>query len=106
MRSDVAQSALSVDMTLAASADQSELSNVHIPQLEIGEPLCPVYNESCAEVGTLPRSQVQAQGEETSNSGASGCATIPRRDGTRGTLGALLALGGVVVFRLRQKRRH
>jgi hypothetical protein len=106
MRSDVAQSALSVDMSLAASADQSELSNVHTPQIEIGEPVCPVYNETCSEVGTLPLSQIQAQAGQTSNAGASGCATIPRQEGARGTVAAIFALLGVVGVRLRQKRRR
>jgi MYXO-CTERM domain-containing protein len=40
MRSDVAHSALSVDMILKASADQSELSNLHYPTKTIGTAPC------------------------------------------------------------------
>jgi len=105
MRSDVAQSALSVDMTLQASSDQSELTNVHVAQLEIGEPQCAVYSAECEQVGTAPRSQAQAQAAALAASGigGAGCATTPPRD-TSMSLGILLALAGVMALRIRQRR--
>jgi hypothetical protein len=108
MRSDVAQSALSVDMSLQASADQSELSNVHVAQKEIGEPLCTIYSPTtCEPVGTAPRSQAQAQAAAQGSSlGGGGCATTPPRDRTGATFAALFALSGIVAFRLRKRRRQ
>jgi MYXO-CTERM domain-containing protein len=108
MRSDVAQSALSVDMSLQASADQSELSNAHIAQKEIGEPQCAIYSAAtCGQVGTAPRSQAQAQAAaQAASVGGGGCATTPPRDRTSATFAALFALSGIVAFRLRQRRRR
>jgi MYXO-CTERM domain-containing protein len=108
MRSDVAQSALSVDMSLQASADQSELSNTHVAQQEIGEPQCPIYSATtCEQVGTAPRSQAQAQSAAQGSSvGGGGCATTPPRGRTGTTFAALFALSGVIAFRLRQRRRR
>ncbi len=104
MRSDVAQSALSVDMILGASTDQSELSNVHVAQQQIGEPQCPVYNTTtCAQIGTAPRSQAEAA--QASAGGSSGCSTTQPQNDTKTTLAILFALGGVAAFRIRRKRR-
>jgi MYXO-CTERM domain-containing protein len=108
MRSDVAQSALSVDMALAASSDQSEMSNIHVAQQQIGEPQCPVYNSSCVAVGTLPRSQAQAQASQSGGSSPSasgGCSTTEPPTNTGPTIVFLLGLGGLTAFRIRQKRR-
>jgi len=105
MRSDVAQSALSVDMSLQAATDQSELTNIHVAQQEIGEPQCPVYSSTCAQVGTAPRSQAAAETAAATGKGG-GCSTTPPRDTTDATLALLFATGGVAAFRLRQKRRR
>jgi hypothetical protein len=114
MRSDVAQSALSVDMILQASSDQSELTNLHVAQQEIGEPQCAVYNtDTCEQVGTAPRSQAQAeaQAQGSATSGATGggssagCSTTPPRGGSETTIVLALALGGIVSVQLRRKRR-
>ncbi len=100
MRSDVAKSALSVDMHLEASKDQSELSNEIVPTQEIGEPACPVYNSNCVQTGIAPRSQAS-----TSSSGSSCSTTSPRNEvGT--TVAFLLGLGGVAAVRSRKKRRR
>jgi MYXO-CTERM domain-containing protein len=105
MRSDVDQSALSTDMILEASSDQSELTNVHVAQQEIGEPQCAVYSAvTCAQTGTAPRSQAIAAAAAGAGAGG-GCATSPPRDGSGTTLALLFALGGVTAFRVRQKRR-
>ena len=106
MRSDVAQSALSVNMILGASTDQSELTNVHVAQQQIGEPECPVYSSAtCAQIGTAPRSQAQADAALASAGGSSGCSTTRPENDMKTTLGVLFALGGVTAFRIRRKRR-
>jgi hypothetical protein len=100
MRSDVVKSALSEDMTLEASADQSQISNEYNPQIQVGEPLCPVYDASCNEVGTAPRSQAgQVSG------GGSGCSVTAPREEMGTTFALLLGFGGVAAVRGRRKRR-
>jgi hypothetical protein len=105
MRSDVAKSALSVDMALEASSDQSELTNLHTPGQQIGEPECPVYNNSCEVTGSAPRSQVEA----SSSPGGGGCATSPPPSKSTSEpgigLGILMALAGIGAVRARRKRR-
>jgi hypothetical protein len=105
MRSDVAQAALSADMILQASADQSELTNVHTAQQEIGEPQCVVYGSQCEEIGTVPRSQASAGAAAGASADGGGCATAPPRGRTEATLGVVLALLGVLRLRLRYRRR-
>ncbi len=100
MRSDVAKAALSVDMSLEAAADQSELSNQYNPSQEIGEPSCPVYNSNCVQTGTAPRSQATP----STNSG-SGCSTTRPQNELGTTMAFLLAFGGVSAVRARRKRR-
>jgi hypothetical protein len=104
MRSDVAKSALSVDMALEASTDQSELTNQHNPGQQIGQPECPVYNSSCEVTGSVPRSQAQAAAAAGSPGGG-GCTTSrpPSESGT--TAGVLVALAGIGIVRARKKRR-
>jgi len=101
MRSDVAKAALSVDMSLQASVDQSELSNQLTAQIEIGEPACPVYNSSCVQVGTLPRSQAEAA---AGGSPSGGCSTTRPRDGLGTTLAFIVGAFGIVAVRLRHSR--
>jgi hypothetical protein len=104
MRSDIAKSALSVDMILQATSDQSELTNVHVAQLEIGEPQCPVYeNYTCTQVGTAPRSEAQAS---AAAGGDGGCSTARPPNRTAPTIATLLGLGGIAVFRSRKKVRR
>ncbi len=97
MRSDVAHSALSEDMVLQASADQGELTNTHVAQQEIGQPLCTVYDDNCAANGEVPRNQA------TANAGG-GCTTTRSKTGARTTLALLLALAGLEAVRLRRRR--
>jgi hypothetical protein len=102
MRSDVAKSALSVDMALEASSDQSELTNQHNPGQQIGQPVCPVYNDDCEVTGSAPRNQTEGA---PGASGGGGCTTSrpPSESGT--TTGVLLGLVGVGVMRSFKKRR-
>jgi hypothetical protein len=103
MRSDVAKSALSVDMALEASSDQSELTNQHNPGQQIGEPECPVYDSDCEVTGTAPRSEAAA----SSSVGGSGCTTTgPARESEpSGATGALIVLAGLTLVRAQKKRR-
>jgi hypothetical protein len=102
IRSDIAHSALTVDLTLQASSDQSELSNVHNVTSQIGEPECPVYDGNCNVTGEAPRSEVTASG---SPGGGGGCSTS-RAPSTLGSEGALAAFLGFVGFGLVQSRRR
>jgi len=105
MRSDVAQSALSADMILQASSDQSELTNIHTAQQEIGEPQCAVYSAvTCAQVGTEPRSQALAAAAASGLDGG-GCSTTPPRARTETAVALLFAFAGFLGLRLRHKRR-
>jgi hypothetical protein len=115
MRSDVAKSALSVDMALQASADQSELTNVHTPGQQIGEPVCPVYDDDCEVVGSAPGGGTVDGGTALPGAdvgggaaGGSGCTTSgpPGPAEPMGTTaGVLVALAAVSVVRARAKRR-
>jgi Uncharacterized protein conserved in bacteria (DUF2330) len=98
MRSDVAKAALSVDMYLEAATDQSELSNQYFCELQTGEPLCPVYDDNCNQIGEAPKGQAQAA------SSTNGCATTKPRKDTGTSVGFVLALAGLTVLRARQKR--
>ena len=98
MRSDVAHAALSEDMYLTASTDQSELTNQHIAQREIGQPLCPVYDENCNVTGEAPRDQVAADA-------GGGCSATRARSQSRTTLALLLSAVGFAAIRLRRRRR-
>ena len=98
MRSDVAHAALSVDMVLEASKDQSELTNQHIAQIQIGQPLCPVYDGNCTQTGEVPRDQALA-----STNG--GCNAMPSRSASRTTFAALLGIAAFAALRVRRRQR-
>src|SRR5580700_4632472 len=55
MRGDIAHTALTNDLDIQASADTAEISNIYNPALQIGQPLCPIYNSGCEQTGTAPR---------------------------------------------------
>ena len=97
MRSDVAHSALTSDMYLQASADQSEVSNLHYPQLQIGQPQCPVYDSSCNQTGTLPRDQAIAAQN-------GGCNATRWNGGSRTSIAIALGLVGLGAIRSRRRR--
>jgi hypothetical protein len=100
MRSDVAHSALSEDMYLQASADQNELTNQHLANgPQIGQPLCPVYDDNCVQTGEVPRDQATADAN-------GGCNTTRARNGSRTTLAILLGVMSFGVVRFRRRRRN
>jgi len=98
MRSDVAHSALSNDMYLTASTDQSEMTNEHTPKGQIGQPQCAVYNSSCQQTGTVPRDQAVA----IANGG--GCNTTRLPTDWRTTFALLLAVVSFGFIRVRRSR--
>jgi len=102
IRSDIAHTALVNDLQLQPATDPSELSNLHNPTQQIGQPLCPTYDNNCNVTGEVPRSQAIAE------SAGGGCSTTA----VRSELGSRLALGGIVGFlgfgaiRSRRKQRR
>ncbi len=95
LRSDIAHAALSADLQLQASSDQSELSNIHNPTQQIGEPQCTVFDTSCNAVGTLPRSEATVLSATSgTNSGGGGCSTADARGGlaSRAAFGVFFGL--------------
>jgi len=69
MRSDIAQVAMTADLVLQASADQSELSNIRDVTQSVNE-TCPIYS-GCTQVGSGTLAQAQASVSGSSASGGS-----------------------------------
>ena len=106
LRADLAHAALTSDLALVASSDQSVLPNVRTPSKEKGEPQCPVY-QGCSQVGTAPRGEAIAQAAAASGDDSS-CRVAPaKQTGGSGGLGLLgaLAFAGTAVLRSRRARR-
>ena len=101
MRSDLAHSALSEDLVLQASTDQAELTNLHYPTQEVGEPLCPTYDSNCNQTGEAPRSLA-------SPSTSGGCSTTAQRStlGTQAIAVGCLAFLGLGTLRSRRKGKR
>jgi len=96
MRADLAHASLADDLVLQASADQSVASNVRQVKHEQGEPLCPVYDVDCRQVGTVPRSQAQG-------AGGGGCAVAPSPNAL--TELGVAACAVALLFGTRRRRR-
>jgi hypothetical protein len=113
MRSDIAHTALTVDLSLEAATDQSELTNIHNPTQQIGQPLCPTYDDNCNVTGEVPRDQAiaasggQALGGGVGEGGA-GCSTTVThsRLGSRLALGTILGFLGFGAIRARRRQRR
>jgi hypothetical protein len=106
LRSDIAHTALTTDLQLQASPDQSEISNIREPGQQIGQPICPVFNTSCEQVGTLPQSEATALSATGPQGGGGGCSTVKERSPLTSptALGAFLGLVGLVAARARRRR--
>ena len=100
IRSDIAHTALTVDLNLMASPDQSELTNIHNPTQQIGQPLCPSYDNNCNVIGEVPRSVAIAE------SSGGGCSTTVARSqvGSRLAIGGILGFLGVGAIRARRRQ--
>ncbi|MGH7328404.1 MAG: DUF2330 domain-containing protein, partial [Polyangiaceae bacterium] len=97
MRSDISHAAMTADFLLTASADQSELSNDRTVTQSTNAPVCPKY-PPCS-------SSSSAASSPGASSGGSGCAVIPRRNGT-GELVTLFAFFGLIFTRVIRFRRR
>jgi uncharacterized protein (TIGR03382 family) len=105
MRGDISNAALAgSDLTLQTSADQSQMSNLYNPAKQSGEPLCPVYNDSCSVVGSAPLNQMGVSASGGSAAG-SGCNAAPAKPGSSAALASLAGLLGFVVVQARRRRR-
>ncbi len=107
LRSDLAHAALSVDLTLGASADQAFLTNIRQVTKELNQPQCPIYI-NCVQSGTAPRDEAIAAseggGKETfACSTVSSAGLFSSRSSWLGASGALFAL---VAGRLVRRRRQ
>ena len=103
MRGDISNAALAgSDLTLQTSTDQSQMSNLYNPAKQIGEPLCPVYNDNCSVVGSAPLGQTGA----TASGGTAGsCNAAPATPGSSAVLAGLAGLLGFVAVQARRRRR-
>jgi hypothetical protein len=101
MRSDLVHSALSADLVIQASTDQSELTNLHYPTRQVGEPLCPIYDANCNAIGEAPRSA-------TTQSSSGGCSTTAQGSpiGTQLIAVGCAAFLGLGSLRSRRKARR
>jgi len=97
IRSDIAHAAMTTDLALQASADQSELSNIRNVTQYVN-PQCPIYDSSCGVVGYGSPAQASA-------SGNGGCVASTQSGGEPATsLAALGGLVGLVVVRVVRRR--
>jgi Uncharacterized protein conserved in bacteria (DUF2330) len=101
MRSDVAHSALSVDMILKASADQSELTNLHYLQKTTGPQPCPSYEEYCG----YPQ-EAGYPGNYDYGLDNGGCSTTGSSSETGITVASILGFIGASAIGARRRRRH
>jgi hypothetical protein len=111
LRSDLAHTALTTDLALVASADQTTLAQVRQPKGEKGQPNCTVW-EGCRSVGIAPRDEAIARSDGASGSNESfACATVGKRASTEmsrstgfATFGGLAAFLGLALIRARRAR--
>ena len=112
MRSDISHAAMTTDFVLAASTDQSEVTNIRTVTQQINLQ-CPIYGNDCSVIGYGTPTQAQASASGSSPGGAGGgggtfaCNTTSSEPlGGRVGLGAAAAMLGLVVTRMRRKRRR
>jgi hypothetical protein len=96
MRADLSKAALSEDLVLAASADQSVLARERRITRELNEPSCTVW-VGCDAFGVAPRSEAIKRSTDH-------CATSGTATPNGGVLAAGLGLCAVVGARLRRRR--
>jgi hypothetical protein len=89
MRSDIAHAALTADLTLQASSDQSELSNLYQPGSATGTP--PACPDLCGGFGG------SGTGSTTGGGGTSSRASTANGTGTAGVAPVSTASGGGVI---------
>jgi hypothetical protein len=108
LRADLAHAALTTDLALIASNDQTELAQVRRPKGEKGQPTCTVYS-GCESVGTAPRDEAIAR-TEANNGGKESfsCETAKSKGKVSGFsfagMGGLAAFLGLALVRARRAR--
>jgi hypothetical protein len=103
IRSDIAHAAMNQDFILAASADQSELSNIRTVTKQINE-TCSIYS-SCEVTGTGTPAESQASVDEANDSAGGGCRTAPtKRPESPTTALAFAAIGAFVLLGMRTRK--
>jgi hypothetical protein len=93
IRSDISHAAMTADLVLQASLDQSTLSNVRNVTNSVNL-TCPIYN-GCTQVGTGTPEQAAAS---VKGSGGGGCAAAPEPNSRGGFAWALGAVVGLAAF--------
>jgi MYXO-CTERM domain-containing protein len=96
MRSDVAHSALGVDMVLQA-ADQAEMTNLHYPTKTTGSRQCPNY---CG----YPYEGSDTGSQDDIDIDGAGCNTAGSQSEPRTTLATILGLAGLGAVGVRRRR--
>ncbi len=103
MRADLAHAALTEDLVLAATPDQSQLGTTRQVTRELNEPICPVF-DGCEVVGQAPRSEANSKmGIDNGAAARSNCSTSSGNAASGGALFAGLGLVGLVMSRLRRR---
>jgi hypothetical protein len=106
IRSDISHAAMTQDFILAASADQSELSNVRTVTKQINE-TCSIYS-SCEITGSGTPAQAQASVDEANanaaDSAGGGCRTAPSKRPESPT--SVLAFATIAAFVLLGLRKR
>jgi Uncharacterized protein conserved in bacteria (DUF2330) len=127
MRADLSQAALAKDLTLQASQDQSELSNLYNVTAAVNVPVCPPFDPASCDCGgddgttpsatgfggensNTPTSGMPSPGQGTTPAGGAaassgGCAVGPAGAGGTDVDFALTALVGLALVRARKKSR-
>ncbi len=103
MRADLSRAALATDLSLVASQDQGDVSNVRVPKGEKGQPLCPVY-DGCRQVGVAPRDE--AASRSYFNGGGTACQSGPHSSGGNAAFGAIGAFVALTFARVARRRRR
>ncbi|HEY3819158.1 MAG TPA: DUF2330 domain-containing protein [Polyangiaceae bacterium] len=116
MRADLAHAALATDLTLQASADQSDVSNFYQVTQSVNAPACPPVPDPCPPCGGASSSGGDAGVVGSLNGGSSTSAASPGQQSfgcsavgsDRGGLWLELTLAGILglsVMRGRKKRK-
>jgi hypothetical protein len=77
MRADLAHSALSKDLRVQASSDQTLVSNVVQVTREKSPPACPVYDDKCTIIGNAPRPEAEKKNKALSDPHFAGAPSAP-----------------------------
>lgn len=109
LRADLAHAALTTDLALIASGDQTDLPQVRRPKGEKGQPVCTVYS-GCEAVGTAPRDEAIARSEANGDGESFSCETATTKRHAPGFsfagMGGLAAFLGFALIRARRAVRR